>query len=121
MNQTKLSTKELTLCAMFTALIAIGAFIRIPIPVVPFTLQFLFTMLGGLLLGGRLGSISVLTYIVLGLFGMPIFAEGGGLGYFFNPSFTYISLFYIVSYITLVIANNTKNPSIKRLLIANSV
>ena len=119
MNKSKISTKELTLCAMFTALIAIGAFIRIPVPVVPFTLQFLFTMLGGLLLGGRLGSLSVLSYIVLGLFGMPIFAEGGGLGYVFNPSFGYIIGFCIASYITGVIGNNVKNPSIKRLLIAN--
>ncbi|MEG1366136.1 MAG: biotin transporter BioY, partial [Oscillospiraceae bacterium] len=41
---TKISTKDLILCALFTALIAVGAFIRIPIPIVPFTLQFLFTM-----------------------------------------------------------------------------
>ena len=44
------------LCAIFTALIAIGAFIRIPVPVVPFTLQFLFTTLAGVLLGSRLGA-----------------------------------------------------------------
>lgn len=48
-------TRNMTLCGMFVALIAVGAFIRIPVPVVPFTLQFLFTMLAGLLLGGKLG------------------------------------------------------------------
>ena len=46
-----MKTKDLVLCAMFVALIAVGAFIKIPVPVVPFTLQFLFTMLAGLLLG----------------------------------------------------------------------
>ena len=45
-----MKTKDLVLCAMFVALIAVGAFIKIPVPVVPFTLQFLFTMLAGLLL-----------------------------------------------------------------------
>ena len=51
---------------MFVALIAVGAFIKIPVPVVPFTLQFLFTMLAGLLLGSRLGTVSVLSYMLLG-------------------------------------------------------
>ena len=47
-----MKTKDLVLCAMFVALIAVGAFIKVPVPVVPFTLQFLFTMLAGLLLVG---------------------------------------------------------------------
>ena len=47
-----MKTKDLVLCAMFVALIAVGAFIKVPVPVVPFTLQFLFTMLAGLLLAG---------------------------------------------------------------------
>lgn len=86
----KLTTKQLIMCFLFTALIAAGAFIKIPIPVIPFTLQFLFTMLAGLILGPRLGAISVLAYAVLGLIGLPIFADGGGIDYLMNPSFGYI-------------------------------
>lgn len=41
-------TKEMVLFGLFTALIAIGAFIKIPVPVCPFTLQLLFTTLAGL-------------------------------------------------------------------------
>ena len=52
-------TRDRMLRAMFVALIAAGAFIRIPVPVVPFTLQYLFTMLAGLLLGGRKGCEAV--------------------------------------------------------------
>ena len=63
-------TKNLILCGLFTSLIVVGAFIRIPIPVVPFTLQLLFTMLAGLLLGGKWGAASVCIYIVLGLMGL---------------------------------------------------
>ena len=60
-------TKQLVFCSLFTALIAVGAFIKIPVPVVPFTLQYLFTMLAGLILGPRLGTISVTAYMLLGL------------------------------------------------------
>ena len=33
-------TRDMVLFALFTALIAIGAFIRIPVPFCPFTLQY---------------------------------------------------------------------------------
>lgn len=56
----------MVLCAMFVVLITIGAFIKIPVPVVPFTLQYLFTMLAGLLLGAKMGLTSVLVYIFWG-------------------------------------------------------
>ena len=45
----KISTKNLVLCAMFTALTAIGAFIQVPVPYMDyFTLQFFFGLLAGL-------------------------------------------------------------------------
>ena len=75
----KLSTKHIILCGLFAALIAAGAFIRIPIPVVPFTLQTLFTTLAGLLLGRKYGSISVGVYLAIGLMGIPVLTRGGGI------------------------------------------
>lgn len=114
-------TKSLILCALFAALIAVGAFLRIPIPVVPFTLQLLFTMMAGLLLGGKLGATSVCVYLVMGLLGLPIFAEGGGFSYVLKPSFGYIIGFAVASYVTGVIANRVTAPSYGRLLAANFV
>ena len=46
-----LSTRELVLCALFSALTAVGAYIRIPLPMLTLTLQFFFTNLAALLLG----------------------------------------------------------------------
>lgn len=112
-------TKSLILSAMFVALIAVGAFIRIPVPVVPFTLQYLFTMLAGLLLGAKRGSITVCVYIALGLIGLPIFAEGGGIGYVFQPSFGYLLGFAAGAFVTGLIANKTPNPGTVRLFAAN--
>lgn len=113
-------THQLILMAFFTAFIAIGAFIRIPVPVVPFTLQFLFTTMAGMLLGNKLGGASVLVYIALGLLGLPIFASGGGPGYIFNPSFGYLIGFWLGARLTGAIAySGDGQPGFKRLLAAS--
>lgn len=79
------------LCALFTALIAVSAFLKIPIPLMDyFTLQFLFVLLAGMLLGPVLGALSVGVYVAIGLVGFPIFAAGGGIQYVFRPSFGYL-------------------------------
>lgn len=117
----KLSVREIALSSMFIALIAIGAFIVIPIPNMQFTLQFLFTMLAGLLLGPKLGFISVAVYLLIGLSGIPIFSEGGGPGYIFMPSFGYLIGFAVGTYFGAKIAHIDSNPSFKRLLAANFV
>ncbi len=114
-----MKTKGVIYCGLFTALIAVGAFIKIPIPVVPFTLQYLFTMLAGLLLGSRLGTLSVLSYMLLGLAGLPIFSEGGGIWYVFRPSFGYIIGFAVGTFVTGWIAEHMEKKTITRYLIAN--
>lgn len=114
----KVSVQELIYCGIFAALIAVGAFIKVPVPVVPFTLQFLFTTLAGLLLGGKLGAFSVIAYLVLGLADLPIFSEGGGIWYVFKPSFGYLIGFCIATYVTGTMAERMKF-TIKNLLAAN--
>ena len=114
-------SQDLIMCSLFVALIVVGAFIKIPVPVVPFTLQLLFTMMAGLLLGGKLGALSVCVYILMGLLGLPVFAEGGGLAYILKPSFGYIIGFAVASYVTGIIANKVSNPSYKRLFAANFI
>ena len=114
-------TKNLINCSLFTALIAIGAFIKIPVPVVPFTLQFLFTTLAGLLLGSRKGTISVVAYMLLGLAGLPIFSEGGGIWYIFKPSFGYIIGFCLGTFVTGLISERMKEKTVPRYLLANFI
>jgi len=87
------------LIAMFAALTAIGAFIKIQTPFVPFTLQFLFCAYSGVLLGARKGAMSQLLYVGLGLLGLPIFTKGGGLQYIFETTFGYLLGFIVCSFI----------------------
>ena len=109
----------MTLCAIFTVLTAVGAFIKIPVPVVPFTLQVLFTMLAGLLLGSRLGALSVGLYMILGLAGLPVFTQGGGLWYLLQPTFGYILGFILGSYVTGKMTEQRDTLTFGRILIAN--
>ena len=91
--------RELVLSSLFVALIAIGAIIRIPLGSTVYTLQFLATLLAGALLGGRLGALAVLTYTVMGLVGLPVFASGGGPSYILQPTFGYLVAFMLQAYV----------------------
>lgn len=113
-----MKTKEVILCGLFAALIAIGAFIKIPIPSMPITLQVQFVILAGLLLGARNGGFCALAYLVLGLIGLPVFTQGGGIGYVFQPTFGYLIGFVFGAYVAGKIAEKESNPGYKRLFAA---
>lgn len=121
----KLKTKELTLCGMFCALIIVGAFIKIDIPLpvytMHFTLQWFFVIMAGLLLGAKLGAVSVTAYIILGLMGLPIFAAGGGPGYVFRPGFGFLLGFVLAAFVIGLISARFKAGSYAGMLMASTV
>lgn len=81
-----MKTRTLILTALFAALTAVGAFLRIPIGASSFTLQVLFTCLAGILLGPNYGALSQLIYLLLGFIGLPVFTSGSGPAYVFQPT-----------------------------------
>lgn len=83
-------TKKLAQAAVMAALTAVGAFLRFPLGALSFTLQDMFTVMAGVLLGWKWGAASQAVYVALGLLGLPIFTQGGGLGYVFQPSFGFL-------------------------------
>ncbi|MBP8639472.1 MAG: biotin transporter BioY [Oscillospiraceae bacterium] len=121
-NEKTLSTRGMVLCAMFTALIAIGAFLRIHLPIspVPYTMQFLFVNLAGILLGSRRGFLAVGLYIILGLVGVPVFSTGGGFDYIFRPTFGYILGFALGAWLAGLVSEHGTN-TIKTYLLAGFV
>ena len=83
-------TRDLVLVALFAALIAVCSWISIPAPV-PFTLQTMAVFLAVGLLGGKLGTLCVLVYILLGAVGLPVFAGfKGGIGALLGTTGGYI-------------------------------
>ncbi|WP_050636319.1 biotin transporter BioY [Candidatus Stoquefichus sp. SB1] len=89
--------KEMCLCALFAILIGVGAFIKVPISIVPITLQTLFVILASLILRQK-AVYSVLLYVCMGLIGLPVFTSGGGISYVLIPSFGYLIGFIVSSW-----------------------
>lgn len=116
-------TRAITLCGLFAALTAIGAFIKIPLPppLVPFTLQFLFCALAGVLLGSKVGALSQLIYVLVGLVGIPVFTEGGGLHYVVKPTFGYLIGFVLGAYVIGLCVEKFKEINFKNLFIASLI
>lgn len=102
------NTKNVAYVGLFATLVMVGAFIKIPTPIIPFTLQFLFVCLAGFLLGAKKGFLSVFIYAALGLAGLPIFTGGGGITYVLQPTFGYIVGFIICAYTTGLISEKLK-------------
>lgn len=112
----KIKVQDMILIALFAALTAIGAFIKIPTPIVPFTLQYLFCAYSGLFLGARYGLYSQLLYVGLGLIGVPVFTNGGGLTYIFQPTFGYLIGFILCAYIVGKFTERLEEVSLWRIL-----
>lgn len=121
----KLTIRELTICAMFSALIIVGAFLKIDIPLplytMHFTLQWFFVIMAGLLLGEKLGTISVLVYIILGLAGVPIFAAGGGIAYVLRPGFGFLLGFVLAAFIIGLLSRLAKKLGIIEMIIITTI
>jgi len=112
----KFNTRGMILAALFAALTAVGAFIKIPVGPVPITLQALFTILAGIMLGSRVGAMSQLIYVLLGLIGLPIFADGtGGLMHVISPSFGYLIGFIVAAFIMGKIVEHTEKINFIRI------
>ncbi len=112
-----MKTKNLVLCAFFAALMAIGANMApfLTIGGVPITLQLMVAILAGGVLGSRLGAISMVTYMFIGLVGAPVFAQfKGGFGHIVSPTFGFILSFIAVAYLTGKLVGDTNKQSSKR-------
>ncbi|MBA2572180.1 MAG: biotin transporter BioY [Gemmatimonadetes bacterium] len=85
----------------FAVATALGARIALPIPgtPIPFTLQPMFVLLAGALLGSRLGALSQTLYLFAGAVGLPIFVAGGGFAYLLGPTGGYLLAYPLAAWL----------------------
>jgi biotin transport system substrate-specific component len=115
------STNNMVKVAIFTSLtVGVSVFMRFSAGIIPFSLLPLMVMLAGNILGSKLGALTMILYLMLGLFGIPVFASPpyGGLGYIFQPSFGFLLGFIFGSYVVGRITEMAPG-SLKTYLLAN--
>lgn len=96
--------------ALMASLIAVGSFLSIPLGPVPFSMQPLFVMLAGFLLGWPHGMIAALLFVAAGTIGLPVFAGGkSGLAVLFGPTGGYL-VGYILASGTIGLLTHGRKP-----------
>ncbi|MBT4288561.1 MAG: biotin transporter BioY [Deltaproteobacteria bacterium] len=94
--------------ALMAALVIAGSYMAIPIGPVPITLQSMFVLLSGLLLGKFWGSMALAGYLIAGIVGLPVFAHGkGGLAVLFGPTGGFLISFVVAAFITGMISEKS--------------
>lgn len=127
----KLRTVDLTFGAMFVCLMAIGANITVWFPMlavpiggasVPLSLQTFFAILAGLMLGRKLGGLSMITYTLVGTAGVPVFAglQGGPMA-LISPTGGFIISFIFVAYFVGLVVELNKKQSVSNYLFASII
>ena len=121
MLKVRLKPRDLTASAVFAVLTSVGGWILIPLPItpVPLTLQVFFVLLSGAVLGGRLGALAQMIYLLLGLVGVPVFAGGeSGPGVLVGPTGGYLFGFIAAAYVTGKITQTERSTRLVWMLFA---
>lgn len=95
--------RELTLVIGGSLAIAAAAHLRIPLPFtpVPVTAQTFAVLLIGVLYGAKRGAATVLTYLTLGIMGLPVFAAAPpGPGALLSPTAGYLAGYVGAAWVT---------------------
>ncbi len=103
------SLQEIVWLAFFTALIAVSAFLSLPIGPIPFSMQPFVLYLCAFILGSKKASLAVLLYLFLGLIGFPFFAGGkSGLAAFLSPTGGFLLAFAPTVFIAGLVRGKSK-------------
>lgn len=110
--------KDLVLVLVFAILTGLSSQLKIEIGAVPITMQTFVVLLSGILLGSKKGAVSQISYLLMGLSGLPWFARGGGMAYLLSPTFGYILGFVLASFVTGLLIEKGWGKNIKTMILA---
>ena len=95
----KMSVKEMCLAALMAAVLCVVGPFSIPVGPIPLSLATLVIYLTAYILGWKLGVVSVLIYLLVGILGVPVFSAGrSGIGVIAGPTGG-----YLIGYLLLVL------------------
>ncbi|MFE7063307.1 biotin transporter BioY [Sutcliffiella sp. NPDC057660] len=123
----RMKTLDITYAAMFVALMAIGANITswapfLEVAGIPLSMQPFFCILAGILLGSRLGAISMFVYLLVGIAGAPVFAQfGSGMGAVLGGSGGFILSYIVTAFVVGLIVEKNEKPGLAAFMTASFV
>lgn len=121
MSDASVKLRMMIVTALFAAIIGVLAQVTIPLPLVPITGQTLALGLAATILGSRYGTLSVLLYLLIGVIGVPVFAQlSAGLGIVFGPTGGFLFGFIPASFVIGYYMEKT-SFTIKNAIIANVI
>ena len=109
-NTKKLSTRQLTLIGVMTAVICVLGPLSLPIGIVPISLTNLAIYFAVYVLGGKRGTLSYIVYLFIGLVGLPVFSGfSGGFPKLFGPTGGYLIGFIFMAFISGIFIDKFSN------------
>jgi biotin transport system substrate-specific component len=111
----KAKVKEIILILALTMAMCVSSHIKIPAFPVPFTMQVLIAALCGFMLNGKKTIIPLITYLIYGMAGAFVFANGGGIGYLLSPTFGYVLGFIAMAYLIGTLMERQEEITFKKL------
>ncbi|QOR66056.1 biotin transporter BioY [Cytobacillus suaedae] len=123
-TNSKFRAIDITYVGMFAALMAIGANITswapfLQVANVPLSMGPFFAILAGLLLGSRLGAISMTVYMLVGIAGAPVFAQfSSGISVIIGNTGGFILSYIATAYIVGKIVESKEKPNLSVFMIA---
>lgn len=95
-----MSISRIAKISILTAILCVLSQISIQVGAVPITLQNLGVFLAGFILGPVDGMLSILIYLILGAFGIPVFSGGSsGLKILLGPTGGYLLSFPLAAFV----------------------
>ncbi len=97
----------------FSILTTLAAQITVPFKPVPFTMQTFMVLLAGAFLGARNGALSQILYLMMGVIGLPVFAQTPdgliGIARLFGPTGGYLLSFPLAAFIVGYLIERNKS------------
>ena len=114
MEKRKITTQQMALVAIMTALTCILAPFSLPIGPVPISLTNLVIYFSLYLLGWKLGTLSYVIYLLIGLVGVPVFSGfTAGPAKLFGPTGGYLIGFIPMAIIAGIVIDKFTNRGIQ--------